>query len=83
MAQKLARSLVEEYARESMESLANPSRQANRFLVDEAGLDRIAEIVARCWPEAIAPEDLGRPGLWADVTAAREALFARIGLAAG
>ena len=36
MAQTLARSLIEEYGNEMVEGRANPSKQANKFLVDEA-----------------------------------------------
>jgi succinylarginine dihydrolase len=46
-----------------------------RFLVDEAKLDRLAEVVRRSWPEEIAPADLGAPALLAAVEAARAALL--------
>ncbi|MCB4859673.1 MULTISPECIES: N-succinylarginine dihydrolase [unclassified Sphingobium] len=38
--------------------VADPANIDPRFLVDEAKLDGIADIVRNYWPEAIAPEDL-------------------------
>lgn len=38
--------------------VADPATIDPRFLVDEAKLDGIAEIVAAYWPESIAPDDL-------------------------
>ena len=63
--------------------VADPVAIDPRFLVDDAALDRIAEVVSRHWPESIDPEDLGRPSLWAELAAARERLFARLDLPAG
>ena len=51
--------------------VADPTTVDPRFMVDETKLDRIAEIVACHWPEAIAPDDLASPRLWADIKAAR------------
>ena len=39
--------------------VADPADIDPRFLVDEARLDGIAQIVAAYWPEDIAPDDLG------------------------
>ena len=38
--------------------VADPATVDPRFLADEAKLDRIAGVVAKHWPEAIAPGDL-------------------------
>lgn len=60
--------------------VADPETIDPRFIADEAGLDRIAEVVANHWPEAIAPSDLGRPELIEQVQAARAALLGACGL---
>jgi succinylarginine dihydrolase len=39
--------------------VADPRDIDPRFLVDEAQLDAIAQIVSDYWPESIAPDDLG------------------------
>ena len=52
-----------------------------RFLVDDAKLDRIADIVAAHWPVEIGPDDLARPSLWAQCRAARGALLDTLDLA--
>jgi succinylarginine dihydrolase len=52
-----------------------------RFLVDEARLDRIADVVDAHWPERIAPEDLLRPALWDAMESARRALNRALDLA--
>lgn len=62
--------------------VADPARIDPRFLVDEARLDGIAAIVARHWPEAIAPADLSSPTLIADIEHARAMLIDHIGLPA-
>jgi len=62
--------------------VADPARIDPRFLVDEAALDRVAAIVTRFWPEEIGGEDLRRPALWAQIEAARAALFAALDVAA-
>ncbi|MFN3591729.1 MAG: N-succinylarginine dihydrolase, partial [Thermaurantiacus sp.] len=51
-----------------------------RFLVDEAKLDRLEALVSRCWPEQIAPTDLGDPQLWEVCRAARNALLAELSI---
>jgi succinylarginine dihydrolase len=53
----------------------DPDTVDPRFLVDEAKLDRLAEVVASYWPEQIAIADLQTPGLVADIRAARAALL--------
>ena len=55
--------------------VADPATVDPRFIVDEAKLDRIGEVIARHWPAAIAPDDLVSPALVRDVEAARLALL--------
>jgi succinylarginine dihydrolase len=59
---------------------ADPATVDPRFLVDPAKLDRLAAVVDDRWPEEIAPDDLGRPALWAACRAARAALLAELDL---
>ena len=51
-----------------------------RFLVGPAKLDRIAAVVAECWPESIAPDDLASARLRQDIIAARNALLETLDL---
>jgi succinylarginine dihydrolase len=60
--------------------VADPARVDPRFLVDEARLDRIAEVIERHWPDAIAPADITNPDLLARVGAARTALLKTLGI---
>ena len=46
-----------------------------RFLLDEGKLDRLADVIARSWPEEIAIADLQSPALISAVRAARNALL--------
>jgi succinylarginine dihydrolase len=55
--------------------VADPATVDPRFMADEAKLDRIAEVVAKHWPEAIAPGDLASAALMADVRRARATLL--------
>ena len=55
--------------------VADPATVDPRFIANEAKLDRIADVVASHWPEAIAPSDLGRPEMVEQVQAARTALL--------
>lgn len=55
--------------------VADPGTVDPRFLADAAKLDRISEVVAKHWPEAIAAADLASAGLTADVRRARAALL--------
>ena len=55
--------------------VADPATVDPRFIADEAKLDRIAAVVARHWPEAIAPGDLASPTLASEVRKARIALL--------
>ncbi len=60
--------------------VADPATVDPRFLVDDAALDRIADVIRQYWPEAIAPEDLARTDLHAEIVAARGALLKALGL---
>jgi succinylarginine dihydrolase len=55
--------------------VADPATVDTRFLVDDAKLDRMAEIVRRHWPAEIANDDLQEPALVRGVEAARAALL--------
>jgi succinylarginine dihydrolase len=59
---------------------ADPSAVDPRFLVDEAKLDRVADVVARHWPTHVINSELTQPSLLRDIEAAREALLAALGL---
>ena len=60
--------------------VCDPDTVDPRFLVDDAKLDRIAAVVSSHWPEAIAPEQIGDPGLIQQVEEARAALFRALDL---
>ncbi|HEY7810144.1 MAG TPA: N-succinylarginine dihydrolase [Allosphingosinicella sp.] len=60
--------------------VADPAAVDARFLVDEAKLDRLAVVIAREWPEQIAPDDLLKPALWTQMEAARAALLEELAL---
>lgn len=60
----------------------DPADVDPRFLVDETKLDRIADVIAATWPEAIHADDLQRPTLITDVERARDALLDTLDLAA-
>jgi succinylarginine dihydrolase len=55
--------------------VADPATVDRRFLVDDARLDRIADVVRRHWPVEIDHADLQRPALIRDVEAGRIALL--------
>jgi succinylarginine dihydrolase len=55
--------------------VADPETVDPRFMADEAKLDRLGEVIGRCWPERIAPADLKNPELCVEVEEAREALL--------
>jgi succinylarginine dihydrolase len=59
--------------------VADPASIDDRFLLDDAKADRLEALVTRHWPEAIGPNDLGNPDLWAQAWAARKALLAELG----
>jgi succinylarginine dihydrolase len=55
--------------------VADPATVDPRFIVDDARLDRIADVVSRHWPEQIRHDELQQPALIADVERARAALL--------
>ncbi|RYD43602.1 MAG: succinylarginine dihydrolase [Sphingomonadales bacterium] len=60
--------------------VADPATVDPRFIADEAKLDRIAGVVAKHWPEAIAPGDLASAALTGDVRKARATLLETLDL---
>ena len=54
---------------------ADPETIDPRFLVDDAKLDALSEVVRRHWPVEIDNADLQSPSLVRDVEAARAALL--------
>jgi succinylarginine dihydrolase len=60
--------------------VADPATVDPRFLVDEAKLDRIAELVAERWPERIHGGELQEPALIGDIEAARAGLLESLDL---
>jgi succinylarginine dihydrolase len=60
--------------------LADPAAVDPRFMVDEAKLDWIADVVRRHWPEQIHHDDLQTPELIADIERARAALLEALDL---
>ncbi|OWK30649.1 N-succinylarginine dihydrolase [Sphingomonas mucosissima] len=58
----------------------DPALVDPRFLVDHAKLDRIADVIATYWPEAIAFDAIGDPALVAQVGRAHDALLAALDL---
>jgi succinylarginine dihydrolase len=55
--------------------VCDPATVDPRFMVDEARLDRIDEVVAAHWPERVRPEDHATLGAWPEAVAARQALL--------
>ena len=60
--------------------VTDPETVDQRFIMDEGKLDRISEVIDRCWPTEIAPADLKTRDLCEKVEAAREALLEELGL---
>ena len=60
--------------------VADPQAVDPRFIVDEAKLDRIAEVIRVSWPEQIHHSELQDPGLIAEIEAARAALLDALNL---
>lgn len=58
----------------------DPALVDPRFLVDAARLDRIADVIAAHWPEAIAPDAIGDPDVIAQVSRAHRALYEALDL---
>jgi succinylarginine dihydrolase len=59
----------------------NPGEVDPRFLVDEAKLDRLAEVISSHWPEQIAVEDIQKEALVSQIERARSALLEELDLA--
>lgn len=53
----------------------DPADVDPRFLVDAERIDRIAEVVARTWPQSIDPQAIQSPSVVANVSAARRELL--------
>jgi succinylarginine dihydrolase len=62
--------------------VADPATIDPRFLVDEAKLDRIADVIAANWPEEIDRRELRDPDLIRDIEDARAALLDALDLSA-
>ncbi len=60
--------------------VADPATVDPRFLVNEAKLDRIAQVIAAEWPEEIPSDAIGDPGLIRQVERARAALLIALDL---
>lgn len=60
--------------------VADPATIDPRFLVDEDRLDRIADVVARHWPEQIAQDEIADPALLRRIGDARNALLDVLGI---
>jgi succinylarginine dihydrolase len=60
--------------------VADPATVDPRFLVGEAKLDRVAEVIRRHWPEQIHNAELRQPALIAEIEAARAALLEALDL---
>ncbi|MCC6925310.1 N-succinylarginine dihydrolase [Novosphingobium sp.] len=55
--------------------VADPATVDPRFMLDPAKAERIENVIAAWWPEAIAPDQLGDPALADQVIGARAALL--------
>jgi succinylarginine dihydrolase len=60
--------------------VADPAEVDPRFMVDEAKLDWLAEVIADTWPESIDPAHLSDPALHAQISTARMALLTALDL---
>lgn len=60
--------------------IADPATVDPRFLVDEAKLDMLADVVRAHWPEAIAQAEIGDPALVRAIEQARVALLDALGI---
>jgi len=60
--------------------VCDPETVDPRFLVDDATLDRIEDIVATHWPETIEPGQLADPELWHQIGLARATLLMALDL---
>lgn len=60
--------------------VADPETVDPRFIVDDAKLDRLSEVVRQVWPVEIDNAELQNPALVRDVEAARNALLEALDL---
>jgi succinylarginine dihydrolase len=60
--------------------VGDPETVDPRFIVDEAKLERIAEVIESGWPEEIHADDLQDPKLVETIEAARASLFSALDL---
>ena len=60
--------------------VCDPATVDPRFLVDEAKLDRIGQVIAMHWPERVGPEDHAMLGAWPEAEKARQALLEALDL---
>ena len=60
--------------------VADPATVDPRFLVDDAKLDRLADVIRRHWPEQIHHDDLQSPALVGEIEAARTELLEALDL---
>jgi succinylarginine dihydrolase len=60
--------------------VADPTAVDPRFMVNDAKLEMIADVIRREWPEQIHRDDLQQPQLIADIERARIALLEALGL---
>ena len=60
--------------------VADPATVDPRFMVDDARLERIADVVRRHWPEQIHHSELQQPALIREIEAARAALLEALDL---
>ena len=61
--------------------VCDPATVDPRFLVDEAKLDLIADVIAAHWPEQVTAADHATLGEWPAAVAARAALLDALDLA--
>ena len=61
--------------------VADPATVDPRFLVDEAKLDRLGQVIGQQWPEQVDHADLQQPALIAEIETARAALLDALELA--
>jgi len=59
----------------------DPADVDPRFLVNDAKLERLAEVIARHWPEEISSDDIQGPALIADIERARSEMLHSLDLA--
>ena len=58
----------------------DPDQVDPRFMLDEAKIGRLEEVVARAWPESLDPDSIQSPEVVAQVQEARRALCEALGL---